>query len=83
MGIDHEAYLLSQLEEHKTRHDRFRRDILTVLAAIIRSQGGTLRIPRVNISSVGTRETLTSSVDPDTGDMVFRLQTMPPEEVAR
>ncbi|MBN1631247.1 MAG: hypothetical protein JW990_15910 [Thermoleophilia bacterium] len=83
MSEENVKWLLEVLRDEMARHDRFRRDVLTVLAAIIRSQGGTLRVSRAALAGGRPDQYITMTNDLETGDVVYRLQTLPLKEAGR
>ena len=76
---ERETELLDLLREETARHCRFRADVRQMLATIIRSQGGTLRLTRADLAGGRPDEYILKTSDLETGDVVYRLGGAPLE----
>lgn len=76
---ERETELLDLLREETARHCRFQANTHTILAAIIRSNGGTLRLTRSDLAGGRPDEYILKTNDLETGDVVYRLGGAPLE----
>lgn len=81
MSLEHEAWLAERLEEEVSKRVRLEREAHMMLAAIIRSQGESIRVTRAALLEASRADVITRLDDPVTSDVVFRLRTLPLREV--